>query len=556
MTPAAWSSVDNQAFLHCIVSEGSNHSGTVAATTPVSGRRARLDPTGSSTASRSFRHGIKPRPRSVDERSSSPVDRHRRPHFHYRFPPSGRPLAPTQNRKGPINEDPSAHAGTSTMNGYCEYHTFDRAVDVCNVCYGDLCRSCVVMLAGRRHATCKECVIDLSGVRTLARPVERGDKATVNARREQYATVDEDEYFQFFTSSATSERSTEAEPVPERRRGRFRFGRNRSATGDDDVEVAGRVSGDGRDAQNPDPAGHSEFHQGPRPAKAVTRLDRLRRSLHHGETETGEGTAAEPTTTNADEKATDRPELCEHPPDPALAMATVSATPEPLTEPEDVQAGVQPQPRSRASQPATTGLSPVDQTPKNTVPDPTARPDAREEPEQFEPADLSVDPFEIAGSRSFEPPVLRYRPEPSPPTPNAQTQAPPPPPQTRAPQPPKPTPPTPNTQAPQPPKPTPPTPNTQAPPPPPKPTPPTPNPQTRAPQPPKPTPPTPNPQTRAPQPPKPTPPTPNPQTRAPQPPKPTPPTPDTDAEGRWIPPALRGIDSDTLGADVEPTRRS
>jgi hypothetical protein len=386
------------------------------------------------------------------------------------------------------------------MNGYCEYHTFDRAVDVCNVCYGDLCRSCVVMLAGRRHATCKECVIDLSGVRTLARPVERGDKATVKARREQYASVDDDEYFQFFTSSAASERTTEAEPVPERRRGRFRFGRNRSSTRDDGVEMAGRMSSDGVGTQNPDPAGHGEFHQGPSPAKAVTRLDRLRQSLHHRGTETGGGTPAEPTNANADEKAADRPEVHEELPDPALAMVTASSTPEPLTEPEHESAGVQPQPLSRASRPATTGSSSADQIPENTMLDPTARPDAGDEPEQFEPADLSVDPFEIAGTRSFETPVLRYRPEPAPPTPNAQTQAPPPQPQNQAPQPPKPAPPTP---------------------------------------------------TRAPQPPKPAPPTP---TRAPQPPKPAPPNPDTDAEGRWIPPALRGVDGDTPGAGIEPTR--
>ncbi len=350
------------------------------------------------------------------------------------------------------------------MNGYCEYHAFDRAVDVCNVCYGDLCRTCAVMLAGRRHATCKECVIDLSGVRTLARPVERGDRATVKARREQYSSVDEDEYFQYFIASAESERSTEAEPAPERRRGRFRFGRNRSSTQDDHVEMAGPVSNDGVGIQNPEPAGHSEFHQKPRPAKSATRLDRLRRSLHPRETEAGEGTLAQPTTTNADEKAADRPEVYEELPDPALAMSAASSTPEPLTEPEDEPVDAQAQPRSLASQPAATDSWPTSQKPEHAVLESIARGDARQEPEQFEPADLSVDPFEIAGTRSFEAPVLRYRPQPAPPTPNTHTPA-------------------------------------------------------------------------------------------PQPPKPAPPADDTDAEGRWIPPALRGVDSDTTSADVEPTRR-
>jgi hypothetical protein len=341
------------------------------------------------------------------------------------------------------------------------------------------------MLAGRRHATCKECVIDLSGVRTLARPVERGEKATVKARREQYATVDDDEYFQFFTSSAESEWSTEADPATERRRGRFRFGRNRSSTRDDDLEKTGRVSNDGVGMRKPDPAGHGQSHQEPGPAKAVTRLDRLRRSLHHRGTETGEGTVAEPTTANADEKDADRPELYEEPTDPAVAMSPVSSTPEPLTEPEDEPAEIQPQPRSLASQPASADSSSTDETLEHALHYPIARPDPREEPEQFEPADLSVDPFEMAGTHSFEAPVLSDRPEPAPRRPNTQTQ-------TRAPQPPKPTPPRPNTQT---------------------------------------------------------------QTRAPQPPKPTPPAEETDAEGRWIPPALRGVDDATPRADVEPTRR-
>ncbi len=28
------------------------------------------------------------------------------------------------------------------MNGHCDFHTFEMAVDVCDLCYGDLCRSC------------------------------------------------------------------------------------------------------------------------------------------------------------------------------------------------------------------------------------------------------------------------------------------------------------------------------------------------------------------------------------------------------------------------------
>lgn len=71
-----------------------------------------------------------------------------------------------------------------SMNGRCETDPFDRAVDVCRVCYGEFCWSCLVEMKGRQQPTCRECALIVGGLRPKAKPRIRGSKKTVKARRE------------------------------------------------------------------------------------------------------------------------------------------------------------------------------------------------------------------------------------------------------------------------------------------------------------------------------------------------------------------------------------
>ncbi len=85
------------------------------------------------------------------------------------------------------------------MNGHCDFHTFERAVDVCGICYGDLCRNCALPLKGRKDSVCKDCALAVSGVRGGSKPEVRGDRRTVKQRRQEYAAAGPPEdFFQFF----------------------------------------------------------------------------------------------------------------------------------------------------------------------------------------------------------------------------------------------------------------------------------------------------------------------------------------------------------------------
>ena len=85
------------------------------------------------------------------------------------------------------------------MNGHCDFHTFEKAVDVCGLCYGDLCRRCVLPMKGRKDVVCKDCALTVSGVRGAAKPQIRGERRTVKERRKAYAEAGPaEDYFQFF----------------------------------------------------------------------------------------------------------------------------------------------------------------------------------------------------------------------------------------------------------------------------------------------------------------------------------------------------------------------
>ncbi len=69
------------------------------------------------------------------------------------------------------------------MAGQCEFHPFEQAADVCGVCYADICEGCVTAVRSRPDPICRDCAITMSGVRGSTKPLVRGDKETVEARR-------------------------------------------------------------------------------------------------------------------------------------------------------------------------------------------------------------------------------------------------------------------------------------------------------------------------------------------------------------------------------------
>ena len=69
------------------------------------------------------------------------------------------------------------------MNGRCETDPLDRAIDVCDSCYGEFCDACLVRPKGRRHPVCTDCAIIASGVSRESQPDPRGSKRTAKKRR-------------------------------------------------------------------------------------------------------------------------------------------------------------------------------------------------------------------------------------------------------------------------------------------------------------------------------------------------------------------------------------
>lgn len=92
------------------------------------------------------------------------------------------------------------------MNGRCETDPLDRAVDVCDSCYGEFCKVCLVLPKGRRHPICTHCTLALSGVRGHATVQPRGDRRTVKQRRAELqaaaAEPADEKVFKFFDADA------------------------------------------------------------------------------------------------------------------------------------------------------------------------------------------------------------------------------------------------------------------------------------------------------------------------------------------------------------------
>ena len=98
------------------------------------------------------------------------------------------------------------------MNGRCETDPLDRAVDVCDSCYGEFCSACLVQPKGRRHPICSECALIAAGVRAGAQPDRRGSRRSSKKRRaalkEQF--TDEPKLFEFFDAVGSDD-----DPAPE-----------------------------------------------------------------------------------------------------------------------------------------------------------------------------------------------------------------------------------------------------------------------------------------------------------------------------------------------------
>lgn len=98
------------------------------------------------------------------------------------------------------------------MNGRCETDPFDQAINVCGMCYGEFCQSCLVMVRGRKHPLCKECAIVSAGLRAGGKAAVRGSRKTANARRQALAEAPRQDSFQFYEPATPLGVETAAPP--------------------------------------------------------------------------------------------------------------------------------------------------------------------------------------------------------------------------------------------------------------------------------------------------------------------------------------------------------
>lgn len=154
------------------------------------------------------------------------------------------------------------------MNGRCETDPLDRAVDVCDSCYGEFCKVCLVLPKGRRHPICTHCTLVLSGVRGHATVQPRGEKRTVKQRRAELAAAaaepSDDKVFRFFDADAEPD---DAEAGASGRRGGRRAPRR-------DRRVKGGTTGPGHGSPNTAPL--------PMPAEVAAAAAELRAAANGG----------------------------------------------------------------------------------------------------------------------------------------------------------------------------------------------------------------------------------------------------------------------------------
>ena len=73
------------------------------------------------------------------------------------------------------------------MEGRCERHQFDRAIDRCGRCGGEFCHTCVVYPFGAKKAPyCLPCAVEAAGLRSGAsnvRPMSRRERKQLARER-------------------------------------------------------------------------------------------------------------------------------------------------------------------------------------------------------------------------------------------------------------------------------------------------------------------------------------------------------------------------------------
>jgi hypothetical protein len=92
------------------------------------------------------------------------------------------------------------------MNGRCETDPLDRAVDVCDRCYGEFCNDHLLRPKGRKHPLCSDCALTASGVRGSGKVTLRGERKTAKKRRKELhdAVTSDEQVFDFFDADPST----------------------------------------------------------------------------------------------------------------------------------------------------------------------------------------------------------------------------------------------------------------------------------------------------------------------------------------------------------------
>ncbi len=274
------------------------------------------------------------------------------------------------------------------MNGRCETDPLDRAIDVCDSCYGEFCKVCLVLPKGRRHPICTHCTLVLSGVRGHATVQPRGEKRTVKQRRAELAAAaaqpSDDKVFRFFDADTEPD---DAEAAAAGRRGGRRTPRR-------DRRVKGDPTGPGHGpTSNATPL--------PMPAEVAAAAAELRATANGG---AGAPAAAESGSPSAGDGATRTTDRASDGVDLADPTELVTVTPAVARLEELRRQGTSP---TASPVPDVPSASPVPEVPAAEMPAaemPAAEPTAPTATDDAEPLTGHDEPADTGPARKSGPP--------------------------------------------------------------------------------------------------------------------------------------------------------
>ena len=173
------------------------------------------------------------------------------------------------------------------MNGRCETDPLDKAVDVCDRCYGEFCDSHLLHPKGRKHPLCSECALMASGVRGSSKVVYRGARKTAKKRRKELQEATESaeaHVFEFFDhDTSSSEGSTvKVDDTAEE---------SDELTDDDDIPIPDPTEVNPTAQQTEDTNAQSVDETPPTPA--VAKLEQLRKAAE-AQSDADDGSLIEP----------------------------------------------------------------------------------------------------------------------------------------------------------------------------------------------------------------------------------------------------------------------